>query len=116
MAVQFAVLLRQIWTSNQKYISPSKLRDLICSKFSNFCGYEQQDTQEFMFSFLSLLHEDLNRVLKKPYFESSLECDEDSIINIQNIASESWLRFLSRENSIIVDNFYGQFKSKLTCK
>ncbi len=69
-----------------------------------------------MCSFLSLLHEDLNRVLKKPYYESSLECDEDSFYITQKIAAESWERFLSRENSVIVDNFYGQFKSKLTCK
>ena len=116
LAVQFAMLIRQMWTSNQKYISPNKLRDLICSKFSNFRGYEQQDTQEFMCSFLSLLHEDLNRIVKKPYYESSLECDDDSMAKTQSIASESWNRFLTRENSIIVDNFYGQFKSKLTCK
>ena len=65
MAVQFATLMRQIWTSNQKYVSPIKLRDLICQKFSNFRGYEQQDTQEFMASLLSILHEDLNRVCVK---------------------------------------------------
>jgi hypothetical protein len=58
-----------------------------------------------MCSFLSLLHEDLNRVLKKPYYEKSLECDEDSFYITQKIAAESWERFLSRENSVIVDNF-----------
>ena len=54
-------------------------------------------------------------MLKKPYYESSLECEDDSYDKTVEIANESWKRFLSRENSIIVDNFYGQFKSKLTC-
>lgn len=88
---------------------------MICMKFAHFRGFEQQDTQEFMCSLLSVIHEDLNRVLKKPFYESSLECDSDSGLNTFKIANESWMRFLSRENSIIVDNFYGQFKSKLTC-
>ncbi len=54
-------------------------------------------------------------MLKKPYYESSLECEDDSFQKTVEIANESWKRFLSRENSIVVDNFYGQFKSKLTC-
>ncbi|CAF0738125.1 unnamed protein product [Brachionus calyciflorus] len=115
MAISFAILLRQLWTADSSYIIPNKLRDLICSKYSNFRGYEQQDTQEFMSSLISLIHEDLNRVLKKPFYEDSLECEEDSLANCKNIAAKSWDRFLSRENSIIVDNFYGQFKSTLTC-
>jgi ubiquitin C-terminal hydrolase len=115
MAIAFAMLLRQLWTSNTSSITPNKLRDLICFKYAHFRGYEQQDTQEFMCSFLSILHEDLNRVTKKPYYESSLECEDDSMANTYHIANESWKRFLSRENSVIVDNFYGQFKSKLTC-
>ena len=106
-------------------------------------GFEQHDTHEFLCSLMSLLHEDLNRVTKKPYYESALECaeddDDDDDMNSNNtnqidsgsqaaaasttttktktrqVADESWRRFLSRDDSIVVDNFYGQFKSKLTC-
>lgn len=115
LAVSFAMLMRQLWTSNTNCISPSHLRDLICTKYHHFRGYEQQDTHEFLCSLMSILHEDLNRVLKKPFYESALECEDESSNNIAKIAEESWQRFLSRENSIVVDNFYGQFKSKLTC-
>lgn len=113
MAVTFAMLVRQLWTSSAPSIAPSKLRELIGQKYANFRGFEQQDTQEFLSSLLSLLHEDLNRVVKKPFYESALDCSEDSHDQTCHIADESWSRHLSRDNSIIVDNFYGQFKSKV---
>ena len=115
MAIQFAMLIRRLWTAESNFVIPNQLRELICSKYSNFRGYEQQDTQEFMSSLLSLIHEDLNRVQKKPFYEDSLECQNDTIEECFKVADKSWQRFLSRENSVIVDNFYGQFKSKLTC-
>lgn len=115
MAIQFAMLIRRLWTADSNYVIPNQLRELICSKYSNFRGFEQQDTQEFMSSLLSLIHEDLNRVQNKPFYEDSLECESDSMEECLKVAGKSWERFLSRENSVIVDNFYGQFKSKLTC-
>jgi ubiquitin C-terminal hydrolase len=42
-----------------------------------------------------------------------MEGNEESIDH--EIASESWLRHLVRNDSMINDLFYGQFKSKLTC-
>lgn len=115
MAISFAMLLRKIWKNNSSFISPNQLRDHICTKYPHFRGYEQQDTHEFMCSLLSVLHEDLNRVLKKPFYETNIECNSDMFENTTKIADDSWNRFLTRENSIITDNFYGQFKSKLTC-
>jgi len=32
-----------------------------------FSGFEQHDSQEFLLFILDTLHEDLNRVLEKPY-------------------------------------------------
>ena len=34
-----------------------------------FSGYQQQDSQELMAFLLDGLHEDLNRIMKKPYVE-----------------------------------------------
>lgn len=115
MAISFAMLLRKLWKGNLSHMAPSHLRDLVCVKYAHFRGYEQQDTQEFMCSLLSILHEDLNRIAKKPFYESNLECNSDTYENCAAIANDSWLRFLTRENSVITDSFYGQFKSKLTC-
>ena len=115
MAVTFAIFLKQLWNSTTPSLAPSKLRELLCIKFPHFKGYEQQDTQEFLFSLLSVLHEDLNRVGNKPFYESPLECQDDFTDHTNLIAKSSWDRFLTREDSIVVDNFFGQFKSKLTC-
>jgi ubiquitin C-terminal hydrolase len=57
------------------------------------------------------LHEDLNRILKKPYIELP---DFDGMSD-EEIAKRSWDYHLARNNSVIVDLFQGQFKSKLVC-
>jgi hypothetical protein len=49
MALQFAMLIRQLWTSKQSYIAPNKLKELICHKYTHFRGYEQQDVIVFLF-------------------------------------------------------------------
>jgi ubiquitin carboxyl-terminal hydrolase 4/11/15 len=41
--------------------------------FYHACRYQQQDAQELVGFLLDGLHEDLNRVAKKPYYE--LESD-----------------------------------------
>ncbi len=110
-----ALLMRKLWKEAKPFLSPNHLRDILCTKYAHFRGYEQQDTHEFMCSLLSILHEDLNRVLKKPFYESNLECSTDLPELTSKVACDSWQRFLSRENSFITDKFYGQFKSKLIC-
>lgn len=42
---------------------------MVYNKFHNFQSLAQQDAQEFMSFFLDRLHEDLNRVRKKPATE-----------------------------------------------
>lgn len=59
------------------------------------------------------IHEDLNRVHTKPYItsieqDSSKETDEEA-------SNRWWAQHLSRENSIIVDLFHGQYKTEITC-
>lgn len=57
------------------------------------------------------MHEDLNRVVKKPYVEmqdSNGRPDEE-------VSEEHWNAFLARNRSIIVDLMYGQLKSTVRC-
>lgn len=71
----------------------------------------QHDSQELLAFLLDGLHEDLNRILSKPYRELP---DFDNMAD-QEIAQESWSYHKARNDSIIVDLFQGQFKSRLTC-
>ena len=57
------------------------------------------------------LHEDLNRVVDKPYTESK---DYDGRPD-HVVAAEAWDLFLKRNQSIIVDLMYGQYKSIVDC-
>ncbi len=76
-----------------------------------FSGYNQHDSGELITYLLDGLHEDLNRVKKKPYTEiKDYDGRPDAVI-----AKEAWETFLKRNQSIIVDLMYGQFKSKVEC-
>eukprot|EP00956_Cyclotella_meneghiniana_P012651 scaffold18002_cov20-Cyclotella_meneghiniana.AAC.1 len=82
-------------------------------KYANqFIGYDQHDSQELAIYLLDALHEDTNRITKKPYIpkpEQGLnETDEEA-------ADKAWNVHLQRENSKVFDYFMGQIKSKLQC-
>ena len=68
-------------------------------------GFEQ----DFTWMLLGL-HEDLNKVLKKPLVEKDESKKSDDIKS-----RDSWIGFLRRNQSILVDLLYGQYKSTLYC-
>lgn len=57
------------------------------------------------------LHEDLNRVLQKPYVELGSHVGKTDEV----FAEESWNDHKKRNDSIIVDIFHGLLKSTLNC-
>lgn len=61
---------------------------------------------------LDALHEDLNRVTEKPYTELK---DSDGRPD-EVVAAEAWSQHHSRNQSIVIDLFYGQLKSKVSCQ
>ena len=94
------------------YINPIKFKYAIARKIEQFNNLSQQDSQEFISLFLDNLHEDINRIKQKQYFElKEKQKDEDD-----EMASKRWWDFhKKREDSIIVDLFHGQFKSEIFC-
>ena len=57
------------------------------------------------------LHEDLNRVKRKPYIEAkNSEGRPDHVL-----AKEAWSNYLKRNDSVVVDTFHGLLKSTLVC-
>lgn len=105
-----------------------------------FSGYQQQDSHELLAFLLDGLHEDLNRIRKKPYIQLKdangrpdkvgPSCGVVSIRTYapqykrfticsrrrpQVVAEEAWENHIKRNDSIIVDIFHGLFKSTLVC-
>jgi len=74
-----------------------------------FNGYAQQDSQELTSFLLDGLHEDLNRVVNKPYIEDKESDGRDDTI----VADEAWKDYRMRNDSIVIDLMHGQLKSKV---
>lgn len=112
VAKAYHELITELWQGDNKYLCPSDFRQIFVRFVRQFSGFSQHDSNEMLTFMLDTLNEDLNRVREKPY----VEMKEKSESETDKEASERWWKnHLSRENSIIVDLFYGQFKSVITC-
>ena len=58
------------------------------------------------------LHEDMNRIMKKPFVEKIESKGRPDDL----VSREAWRRFLLRNDSEIVDRCFGQLKSHVTCR
>ncbi|TMW61524.1 hypothetical protein Poli38472_012715 [Pythium oligandrum] len=111
IAREFAKLIKRMWGGEYTVVSPTTLKAVIGQYAPQFAGYQQQDSQEVMNFILDGLHEDLNRVRKKPY-TTPVERNGRSDIEF---AQEAWAQYLLRNDSVIVENFMGQLRSHVTC-
>jgi ubiquitin C-terminal hydrolase/uncharacterized ubiquitin-like protein YukD len=112
VAKAYYELIKELWMGSAKYLSPAEFRHIFVHFVRQFSGFSQHDSQEMLTYMLDTLHEDLNRVKDKPYIELSEQFQEET----REQASNRWWRnHLTRENSIIVDLFHGQYKSEITC-
>ena len=82
-----------------------------------FAGYGQQDSQEFMSFLVDGLHEDLNRIKKKPYIENP-ESDDNTVNDpeaIRTLGETFRKNHRARNDSVATDLFNGFYKNKLVC-
>ena len=134
LATQFASLLGEMWgdnsnrrnvlggTQNWKYsnssssssnaIYPRNFKNSLGKHAEQFMGYAQHDSQELATYLLDALHEDTNRVTKKPYVEKPEQEENESDADA---ADKAWDMHLRREDSRVLENFMGQVKSRLEC-
>lgn len=111
LASAFGDLLRKLWAPGSKSVPPRMFKLKLSNFAPQFSGYNQHDSQEFLAFLLDGLHEDLNRVKCKPYFEAK---DVDGRRD-EEVAEECWQNHIARNDSIIVDLCQGQFRSTLAC-
>jgi len=113
---EYANLIRQMWlmSEDRTVISPSSFKDTIGTFAPRFTGYAEQDSQEFLRYLLQGLHEDVNRVRRKPTINFVDEKKEEKLKE-KDRAKLSWERCLKFDNSHLVDIFAGQLKSTLEC-
>jgi len=108
LAMRYAELLKEVWTATTRSVAPLKLRFCVNKHAPQFAGGGQHDSQELLEWLLDALHEDLNRVMEKPYSELKDSNGRPDKI----VAAEAWSQHHARNQSIIIDLFYGQLKSK----
>lgn len=121
IALSFAGLISNLFdyrlNKNIHSFAPREFKSTIGYYNSMFSGYHQQDSQELIAFLLDGLHEDLNRILKKPYTEKP-ELPDDKVndpIEVSKLAQDCWNIHKLRNNSVIIDLFVGLYKSTLIC-
>ncbi|CAI2373272.1 unnamed protein product [Moneuplotes crassus] len=112
LAIQFARLMNEMWNDEAPVVTPWSFKKIVGSFQPMFSGFAQHDSAELLSFVLDGLHEDMNRVKKKPYFEMP---DLLPGTAEQKCAELAWKYHLLRNQSIIVDIMQAQYKSTLTC-
>jgi len=117
VAKVYADLLENIYSGDAAVFAPRSFKNTIGRAQPIFSGYGQQDSQEFLSFLVDGLHEDLNRIHKKPYFENPDSTDE-------MVGNKDAIRLLgetyrdnhrARNDSIAMDLFNGFYKNTMVC-
>ncbi|KAJ2389718.1 hypothetical protein GGI05_003418 [Coemansia sp. RSA 2603] len=111
VALAYGRMARAMWQSSRGVHAPRGFKQTIAQWAPQFRGYNQQDAPEFLAFLLDGLHEDLNRIVQKPYIEVP---DADGRPD-DEVAAEQWAIHRRRNDSVVVDVFQGQYRSTLVC-
>jgi ubiquitin C-terminal hydrolase len=106
----YAELMKKMWLGTKSTVEPIDFKEQLGTFAPQFNGYRQHDSQELLAFLLDGIHEDLNRVMNKPYVEDG-DCDGE---RDENDAMDSWMNYLKRNKSLVVDLFQGQLRN--TCR
>ncbi|KAF1995476.1 UCH-domain-containing protein [Amniculicola lignicola CBS 123094] len=117
IAKAYAGLITQIYASENTSFSPKNFKFTLGRAQPLFSGYGQQDSQEFLSFLVDGLHEDLNRVKKKPYTENP-ESDDKTVHDPEAIKAlgEKYREIHhARNDSVAMDLFSGFYKNTMVC-
>lgn len=117
VAEAFGTTIESLWgpSSAHASYSPRQLKYTTSRFAPQFAGYGQQDSQEFIAFLLDGLHEDLNRIRKKPYIEKPDWKPGGGDHELATLGKDCWEGYKKRNDSVIVDLFQGQLMSTLVC-
>lgn len=108
---EYIDLQKAMYSYQYKTISPQFLKNAISKHSSQFSGNLQHDSQEFCSYLLNTLHDDLViNCTGQPEKELNYDHMSDEVH-----AEIMWNKYLKQNRSFIVDTFYGQFKSIVSC-
>lgn len=107
IAISFGEIMKDAWTGSYAEIGPRELKLKLAKYAPQFLGFNQHDSQEFLAFLLDGLHEDLNRIITKPYVQVP---EQDNMLE-ELQAQEFWSNHKLRNDSIIVDMFQGSHSS-----
>ena len=110
----YSKLIKLLWNenNNDEAIKPDFFVKQIIKKLNQYSTLNQQDAHEFLSLFLDNLHEDINRIINKPYIELKEKKENESD---EEASYRWWKSHRLRDNSIISDLFYGQLKCDIKC-
>ncbi|XP_059091834.1 ubiquitin carboxyl-terminal hydrolase 4-like [Tigriopus californicus] len=111
VANSFGELIKHMWSGRYSYIVPRNFKMVVGRFAPQFSGYQQQDSQELLIFLLDGLHEDLNRIKRKPYIELK---DRDNRTD-EEVAAEAWETHKKRNDSVLSDLLHGLLKSTVVC-
>lgn len=111
LAEEYAQLIQSMWSGQHSSLAPREFKMSVGQFAPRFSGYQQHDSQELLSFLVDGLHEDLNRISKKPYIEMKEAGDRP----MTEVAEESWQNHRKRNDSIVVDTLHGLFRSTVDC-
>ena len=114
VAEAFGQLIERLWASSGSSVAPREFKQALSRFAPQFSGYGQQDTQELLAFLLDGVHEDLNRIKKKPA-TSAPDWEGGGDKELVEMAQTCWDQYRSRNDSVIVDLFQGQYRSTVVC-
>lgn len=115
IADSFKTLVKQVYDKENQYaVDPGQFLRRIAQlpMGAEFCDGGQHDAQELFRLLLDSLHDDLNRITKKPAYEEDKDIPGEAETDK---ADRLWRKYLDIDNSPITDIFGGQLQSTVHC-
>jgi ubiquitin C-terminal hydrolase len=99
---EYSSLLRDLWFGHQMNITPQSFRRSVGKINPDYAGFVQHDVHEALEFLIDKIHEDLNKVVSKPY----TEVPEGDGTNDREISQLAWVSTYFYFSLLIIKNFF----------